>query len=102
MTPHFTITEWEAVGRRLRRNYLWLFALLALSWNLKVYLLPLPARDFDVFIVRAKVGLVPGWIVFLIGFVFNAAVLLFSRSAPCDCAKRLAKFCRVTSFHCIH
>ena len=25
-TPHFTITEWEAVGRRLRRNYLWIFA----------------------------------------------------------------------------
>ena len=38
ITPHFTITEWEAVGRRLRRNYLWIFALLALSWNLKVYL----------------------------------------------------------------
>src|SRR6185503_18198997 len=43
ITPHFTITEWEAVGRRLRRNYLWIFALLALSWNLKVYLHPLPA-----------------------------------------------------------
>src|SRR5215510_1997430 len=42
-TPHFTITEWEAVGRRLRRNYLWIFVLLALSWNLKVYLSPLPA-----------------------------------------------------------
>ena len=40
LTPHFTITEWEAVGRRLRRNYLWIFALLALSWNLKVYLHP--------------------------------------------------------------
>ena len=44
ITPHFTITEWEAIGRRLRRNYLWIFALLALSWNLKVYLHPLPAR----------------------------------------------------------
>ena len=53
ITPHFTITEWEAVGRRLRRNYLWIFALLALSWNLKVYLHPLPARDFNAFIDRA-------------------------------------------------
>src|SRR4051812_24209216 len=35
-TPHFTISEWEAVGRRLRRNYLWIFALLAAAWNLKV------------------------------------------------------------------
>ncbi|HKR12322.1 MAG TPA: DUF2270 domain-containing protein [Pyrinomonadaceae bacterium] len=78
MTPHFTITEWEAVGRRLRRNYLWIFALLALSWNLKVYLSPLPARDFDSFIARAEVGLVPGWIVFVVGVVFNAAIAIFA------------------------
>ena len=77
-TPHFTITEWEAVGRRLRRNYLWIFALLALSWNLKVYLSPLPARDFDAFIDRATVGIVPGWIVFVVGIVFNAAVFIFA------------------------
>jgi uncharacterized membrane protein len=77
-TPHFTITEWEAVGRRLRRNYLWIFALLALSWNLKVYLHPLPARDFDAFIDRATVGIVPGWIVFVFGVVFNAAIAIFA------------------------
>ena len=77
-TPHFTITEWEAVGRRLRRNYLWIFALLALSWNLKVYLSPLPARDFNAFIDRAQVGIVPGWIVFVVGIVFNAAVFIFA------------------------
>jgi uncharacterized membrane protein len=77
-TPHFTITEWEAVGRRLRRNYLWIFALLALSWNLKVYLSPLPARDFNAFIDRATVGIVPGWIVFVVGIIFNAAVAGFA------------------------
>lgn len=75
ITPHFTITEWEAVGRRLRRNYLWIFALLALSWNLKVYLHPNPAVNFDVFIDRAAVGGVPGWIVFVGGVVFNAAIV---------------------------
>src|SRR6185295_1113613 len=77
-TPHFTITEWEAVGRRLRRNYLWIFALLAASWNLKVYLSPLPARDFDAFIERAAVGFIPGWVVFVVGVVFNAAILIFA------------------------
>jgi uncharacterized membrane protein len=78
ITPHFTITEWEAVGRRLRRNYLWIFALLALSWNLKVYLHPLPARDFNAFIDRATVGVVPGWLVFVVGVVFNAAIAIFA------------------------
>jgi uncharacterized membrane protein len=78
ITPHFTISEWEAVGRRLRRNYLWIFALLALSWNLKVYLHPLPARDFNAFIERATVGIVPGWVVFAVGVIFNAAIAIFA------------------------
>jgi uncharacterized membrane protein len=78
LTPHFTITEWEAVGRRLRRNYLWIFALLALSWNLKVYLHPLPARDFNAFIDRATVGVIPGWAVFVVGVLFNAAIAIFA------------------------
>ena len=78
ITPHFTISEWEAVGRRLRRNYLWIFALLALSWNLKVYLHPLPARDFEAFMERATVGVVPGWIVFVVGVLFNAAIAIFA------------------------
>ena len=78
LTPHFTISVWEAVGRRLRRNYVWIFALLALSWNLKVYLYPMPARSFDEFILRAQVGLIPGWIVFVVGFIFNALVFIFA------------------------
>ncbi len=78
ITPHFTISEWEAVGRRLRRNYLWIFALLALSWNLKVYLHPTPARDFDMFISRAGVGVVPGSVVFAVGVIFNAVMLIFA------------------------
>ena len=78
ITPHFTISEWEAIGRRLRRNYLWIFALLALSWNLKVYLHPLPARDFNAFIDRATVGVVPGWLVFVVGVCFNAAIAIFA------------------------
>ena len=80
LTPHFTISVWEAVGRRLRRNYIWLFALLALSWNLKVYLHPVLAPNFDEFLRRASVGLVPGWIVFIVGFVFNATLFIFAVS----------------------
>jgi uncharacterized membrane protein len=78
ITPHFTITEWEAVGRRLRRNYLWIFVLLALSWNLKVYLHPVPAHDFNTFIDRATVGVVPGWLVFMVGVFFNAGIAIFA------------------------
>lgn len=78
LSPRFTISEWEAVGRRLRRNYLWIFALLAASWNLKVYLHPLPAYNLDAFVERASVGLLPGEAVLMIGIVFNLTVVVFA------------------------
>jgi uncharacterized membrane protein len=78
LTPNFTISVWEAIGRRLRRNYLWIFLLLALSWNLKVYLHPVPADTFALFLQRATVGLVPGWMVFIVGFAFNATIFIFA------------------------
>lgn len=78
MTPHFTISEWEAIGRRLRRNYMWIFALLAASWNLKVYLHPVRATDFSVFIDRATIGVVPGPLVLVAGVIFNVSLIIFA------------------------
>ncbi|HEX8748960.1 MAG TPA: DUF2270 domain-containing protein [Pyrinomonadaceae bacterium] len=78
LTPHFTISEWEAVGRRLRRNYLWIFMLLAASWNLKVYLHPVRATDFSIFIDRATIGVVPGPFVLAAGVVFNVGLAIFA------------------------
>ncbi len=75
LTPHFTISEWEAIGRRLRSNYMWIFILLALSWTLKVYIHPFPAPTSEAFFQRAQVGIVPGWAVITAGVFFN--VLLF-------------------------
>ncbi len=77
-TPHFTISESEALGRRLRRNYMWIFILLAACWNLKVYIHPVPAYDFNAFIDRATIGVVPGEIVFLTGIFFNAGLFVFA------------------------
>jgi uncharacterized membrane protein len=89
VTPHFTISEWEAVGRRLRSNYLWLFILLALSWTLKIYIHPGPIPTvteedrrvfWDVVFQRAQVGLAPGWLVVLTGAIFNAALIFVALS----------------------
>jgi uncharacterized membrane protein len=78
MTPHFTISEWEAIGRRLRRNYMWIFMLLAASWNLKVYLHPVRAWDSSIFVERATIGIVPGWFVLALGVVFNVSLIIFA------------------------
>ena len=32
--PEFPISMWEAIGRRLRRNYLWMYFILACAWVL--------------------------------------------------------------------
>jgi Predicted integral membrane protein len=89
IAPHFTISEWEAVGRRLRANYLWIFILLALSWALKIYIHPSPIptvslldreRFWEIFFNRAQVGLAPGWLVILGGAMFNLAIFFVAFS----------------------
>jgi uncharacterized membrane protein len=81
LRPHFTVGLWEAVGRRLRRNYLWIFMLLALSWNVKIAIHPSPVRTFDDFVARAAIGKLDGFIVLAIGFIYNGllfAIALFT------------------------
>ncbi|MEO6589282.1 MAG: DUF2270 domain-containing protein [Pyrinomonadaceae bacterium] len=85
LRPHFTISTWEAVGRRLRANYMWIFILLALSWTLKIYIHPYPipattpreqAEFWNVLIERGHVGIAPGWLVIAVGFVFNTLLMV--------------------------
>lgn len=89
LAPHFTISEWEAIGRRLRANYLWIFILLALSWSLKIYIHPSPIptttaedrlRFWEIFVHRSTVGLAPGWLVILVGAVFNFSIFFIAFS----------------------
>ncbi|MBV9242086.1 MAG: DUF2270 domain-containing protein [Acidobacteria bacterium] len=89
MSPHFTISTWEALGRRLRSNYLWIFLLLAMCWALKIYIHPSPvlltsAADRSVFwsviTQRATIGLAPGWLVIVVFLAFNFALVFISLS----------------------
>ena len=75
LRPEFPISMWEAVGRRLRRNYMWIFFVLGIAWTLKTYLHPSPAADFAEFLQRSALGAIPGWVVLTIGLVYNG--LLF-------------------------
>ena len=77
-TPQFTISIWEAIGRRLRRNYLLIFILLAICWCLKIYLQPQPAGDLSEFVTRTSVGLVPGWLMLVLVMILNSAVVIIA------------------------
>ncbi len=74
--PTFPISIWEALGRRFRRNYFWLYLVLDLAWLAKNWLSPAPAASRAEFVARCAIGGVPGEIVLLAGLAFNAALLL--------------------------
>jgi uncharacterized membrane protein len=73
--PRFPIGLLEALGRRYRRTYAPIFLILAASWVAKIYLHPLPTNNLNEFMERAAVGPVPGWLMILIGFIFNGLII---------------------------
>jgi len=76
LSPRFPISMWEAFGRRLRRNYLWIFLILYFSWLAKVWLYPNPPANLDEFIYRATVGPLSGSVMIGLGLVFYGALFL--------------------------
>jgi uncharacterized membrane protein len=71
--PRFLIKHGEAMSRRLRRNYGWLFFILLLAWVLKVSSSQVQqgavrfdlVQSFEDTIRAAALGPVPGWFVWL-------------------------------------
>lgn len=68
--PDFPITSLEAIGRRLRRNYFFVYIILGIAWISRIWLLPTPAASLDGFIRRAAVGPIRGEVVMFAGAVF--------------------------------
>lgn len=61
-TPQFTITFWEAFGRRFRRQYQYILLVLWLAWLLKIYLHPYAAPTWRTFVERASLGVPGEWV----------------------------------------
>lgn len=76
LQPEFSVSIWEALGRRFRRNYMWIFLILALAWAARVWLQPTVAESWSEFVDRAAIGSVSGQVVIAVGLVFNTALLL--------------------------
>jgi uncharacterized membrane protein len=78
LQPHFPISNWEAFGRRLRRNYLWIYIFLGLAWFMKLNLHPYVATSFEMVVERAAIGRVPGWAVILLVVIFLVALMVIA------------------------
>lgn len=70
LAPKFPISMWEAFGRRLRRNYFWIFLILGVSWFAKSWLFPTPVASLSEFINRSAVGPVRGEVMIILGLSY--------------------------------
>jgi uncharacterized membrane protein len=74
-TLRFHISFLEAMGRRLRRNYSFIFAVQAISYLMKICVHPAPIRAIGEFWRRAAIGPIPGQAVLVFGFLFHGCLL---------------------------
>jgi uncharacterized membrane protein len=74
--PCFKITKLEAIGRRLKRNYIFIFVLILIAWLTKVFLhAKAPINDFVSFYHALRIGHIPAWFVALVFVVTFLSVI---------------------------
>jgi len=62
--PSFKISKLEAVGRRLKRNYVFIIAIIIVAWMTKIFMHASPAiHSWSAFYNALAVGELPGWLV---------------------------------------
>lgn len=61
--PRFHMSWWEAAGRRLRRNYQWIYAILLGSWVVVLMSHPTSSTSLSEVIARASIGPFSGQLV---------------------------------------
>ncbi len=74
--PNFPVSMWEAFGRRLRRNYLWIYFIMGAAWTLKTWLMAPDITTLGQFLQSASIGNLPGWIVVSVGLALNGVLFL--------------------------
>ena len=70
--PAYHIGLMLAVGRRIRRNYLWILLIQALAFAGKLMVHPTAVTSWDEAVRRAEVGPVPGEVVIVCGLLYVA------------------------------
>jgi uncharacterized membrane protein len=77
--PSFKISKLEAVARRLKRNYAFIFGFVMLAWTLKIFIhTKVPIRSFADFYHAMAVQQLPAWLGFgvYIGTILAISLLM--------------------------
>ena len=77
LLPSFKISKFEALGRRLKRNYGFIFIIILVAWITKIFLhANPPISDWSTFYRALRVGTsIPGWLVLLTFIATFASVI---------------------------
>ncbi len=78
--PSFKITRLEAVGRRLKRNYAFIFGIIMVAWTMKIFVhAQTPILSFKDFYQALAVHELPAWFACLVyfGTIISITVLTF-------------------------
>ena len=71
--PSFKIGKLEAVGRRLKRNYVFIFILIMVAWVMKIFIhAKEPIDGLSAFYRALRVGHIPSW---LVAFIFVGTLI---------------------------
>lgn len=73
MRPRYHISFLRAIGRRLRRNYVWILLIQTVAYCGKIIIHPTPVASLGELVERAAIGPVPGEFMLLCGLLYNAA-----------------------------
>jgi uncharacterized membrane protein len=90
--PKFFISYADALSRRLRRNYIWMFLILLLAWVLKISTPRLQDENASLtlvhswsdIVVNARLGPLPGWAVVTCVAAFYLWLLVAARRSRDD------------------
>jgi len=76
--PRHHITLARAIGRRLRRNYIWILGIQTLAYYGKIAIHPVPISSLSELVERAKIGPIPGELMLLGGVIFIGGWISFA------------------------
>ena len=70
--PQFHVSMLVALGRRLRKNYLYILVVQVIAYLGKIFIHPAPLQNLAQVFERAAIGPVPGGVVIVVGVLFHA------------------------------
>jgi uncharacterized membrane protein len=76
--PRHHISLARAIGRRLRRNYIWILGIQTFAYYGKIVIHPVPVSSLSELVQRANLGPIPGELMLLAGILFTGGWIAFA------------------------